>query len=346
MFRRLALCLVVLGVAAAGGCLFSSDDDPVPQASSGWAPEFHITPDSVTVWFPNDWPDTTTWTWNVLGQGAWEYVMEASVPVEIPHLGPVRVYLAFVHESNCRGRQTGTFEEMAADGAAAFWVEDAVTKKYVSEPILVGAPVIGHDGVKIESPRFIADWIYGNAPERKLGWTATFERRILFRPGQARGPVRYAYDVAQKRAWEVRGPLSRDDYAVMDRVLRAYLPNGWPATVVVDRSVTLYSGAEGVQGLLPDPETVDGFEAVIHTSLDVSALSQLGYTMVAREDVDISDDRLYLSLSAVGYNRARDEALVYGAYECGNLCAAGEMFLLAKVGEYWVIRGRVLLWIS
>ena len=63
-------------------------------------------------------------------------------------------------------------------------------------------------------------------------------------------------------------------------------------------------------------------------------------------DAPHDPSQFYLRLSGVGFNRSRDQALVYGDYHCGNLCGEGSVFLLEKMDGYWVIRGEVGLWIS
>ena len=80
-------------------------------------------------------------------------------------------------------------------------------------------------------------------------------------------------------------------------------------------------------------------------SLDLGALSQLGYAMVGPGEV-VPGDVLYLRVSAVAYNHRMDQALVYATYHCGMLCAEGDMFLLEKIDGYWVIRDAIMLWIS
>jgi len=54
----------------------------------------------------------------------------------------------------------------------------------------------------------------------------------------------------------------------------------------------------------------------------------------------------YWSLSPVGYNAQGTEALVYVGHHCGGLCGTGHLVLLAKENERWVVKNRVMLWIS
>jgi len=54
----------------------------------------------------------------------------------------------------------------------------------------------------------------------------------------------------------------------------------------------------------------------------------------------------YWSLSPIGYNTEGTEALVYVGHHCGGLCGTGHLVLLAKENGRWVVKNRVMLWIS
>jgi hypothetical protein len=53
-----------------------------------------------------------------------------------------------------------------------------------------------------------------------------------------------------------------------------------------------------------------------------------------------------ISLSNVGFNSNRNEALVYVSYYCGGLCAGGSFFVLKKRSNKWVIAWQHQLWVS
>jgi hypothetical protein len=52
------------------------------------------------------------------------------------------------------------------------------------------------------------------------------------------------------------------------------------------------------------------------------------------------------SFSRVGYNAAANEALVYVVHSCGMLCGTGHLYLLTKQNEKWMVKDRLMLWIS
>lgn len=54
----------------------------------------------------------------------------------------------------------------------------------------------------------------------------------------------------------------------------------------------------------------------------------------------------YWEFSRPGYNQANDEALLYVSHSCGWLCGTGHLYLLSKQNGHWVVKNRVMLWIS
>jgi len=53
-----------------------------------------------------------------------------------------------------------------------------------------------------------------------------------------------------------------------------------------------------------------------------------------------------ISLSSVGFNRARTEALIYVSYYCGSLCAGGSFIVLNKVKGEWLVTKDQEMWVS
>ena len=52
------------------------------------------------------------------------------------------------------------------------------------------------------------------------------------------------------------------------------------------------------------------------------------------------------TLSRVGFNKDRTEALVYWTYSCGGLCGAGQYVLFRKHDDHWKIDKESMTWIS
>ena len=54
----------------------------------------------------------------------------------------------------------------------------------------------------------------------------------------------------------------------------------------------------------------------------------------------------YWSFSAIGYNKAKNQALLEAAWACGSLCGKAWLVLMEAGSDGWKIRSKQLLWIS
>jgi hypothetical protein len=54
----------------------------------------------------------------------------------------------------------------------------------------------------------------------------------------------------------------------------------------------------------------------------------------------------FWNFSPVGYDSNGGEALVYVGHHCGGLCGTGHLVLLAKENGHWIVKNRIMLWIS
>lgn len=54
----------------------------------------------------------------------------------------------------------------------------------------------------------------------------------------------------------------------------------------------------------------------------------------------------FWQFSRPGYNMTHDEAVLYVSHSCGRLCGTGHLYLLRKENGQWVVKNRVMLWIS
>lgn len=54
----------------------------------------------------------------------------------------------------------------------------------------------------------------------------------------------------------------------------------------------------------------------------------------------------YITLSAVGFNRAGDEAMLDASKSCGWLCGEGWSILLRKGPDGWYIKKKLMSWVS
>lgn len=54
----------------------------------------------------------------------------------------------------------------------------------------------------------------------------------------------------------------------------------------------------------------------------------------------------FWDFSSPGYNKARNEAVLYVGHHCGGLCGTGHLFFLVKEDGQWKVKNRLMLWIS
>jgi hypothetical protein len=53
-----------------------------------------------------------------------------------------------------------------------------------------------------------------------------------------------------------------------------------------------------------------------------------------------------LSFSRVGFNRKMSQALIHFGYNCGTTCGEGNYVVLSKKNNRWIIKKKVMSWIS
>jgi hypothetical protein len=114
----------------------------------------------------------------------------------------------------------------------------------------------------------------------------------------------------------------------------------------------------------PAKDTVASFEARTRKSCPVEP--RLGedhpYRMIASKDLDnlfgkngggwqefyrrYPNAAGFWEFSLPGFNPDRNEAVLYVGHSCGDLCGTGHLYFLAKQNDKWVVRNRLMLWIS
>lgn len=352
MNRRFSALWIVVAVAL-GGCIFSPDDDaPSHPAPQGWQPEFSLTPDSASIFFPDDWPDTTTFTWNVEPEGVTEYVIEAVVRVT----ATTEAHLALIRHSDGGATASGTFEALAQGAESYYWSENPTTGTLNSAPLEANEIHFVNGGVLLRVWHPVAEWLYSVSALTAHTPSVRFVQRGHFDFKQVHGRIAFQRDMAQQRARAIDGPLDADDYVVMDVIMRRHAWSGY-AIALESRTLFLrnpfgFSPDEGdmfddyaFNLLQPDHDTRAAFDVVRMRRLDTSALSQAGYQVVD-PGTPLAANTFQFAFSGIGYNHARDEAVVYVTFDCGSLCGEGNVYLLSKVDGFWVISDMLMLWIS
>lgn len=53
-----------------------------------------------------------------------------------------------------------------------------------------------------------------------------------------------------------------------------------------------------------------------------------------------------IRLSRVGFNKSKNQALIHVGYICGSVCGEGRYIVLSKKNDVWIIKRKIMTWIS
>lgn len=170
--------------------------------------------------------------------------------------------------------------------------------------------------------------------------------------------------------------ITDDDSAVYSAVLRELYQaaKGRPIILSDQTALGVPPGMVGnlpVQGPQTDafldkisPEARQNYEDINHhSSLHLPSPCQLApdCTLVNLADValEVKNEKAWrkfmvkhantpgiIIVSRVGFNRARDQAVVYSGMSCGLLCGQGEFTWLIKHNGVWAVEASNVVWIS
>ena len=148
--------------------------------------------------------------------------------------------------------------------------------------------------------------------------------------------------------------------------------------IIRDKSITAYASGDKkenwqqVKIRLPKlaEDTIAGYEADLKNPTDLKPnldlpLKYYFLTLKDYETIFTSPDNMdpatddwskfykkypesggYISLSNVGFNKSKDQALVYFVHWCGMLCGTGNYVLLSKDESGWKVDSVAMIWIS
>jgi hypothetical protein len=111
------------------------------------------------------------------------------------------------------------------------------------------------------------------------------------------------------------------------------------------------------------PDARQNYEDINHSSLHLSAPCKLApeCTLVDLADIalQVKNEKAWrkfmlkhpntpgiIIISRIGYNRERDQAVVYSGVSCGELCGQGEFTWLVKHNGVWEVESSNVVWIS
>lgn len=173
--------------------------------------------------------------------------------------------------------------------------------------------------------------------------------------------------VCGRAVFEALAALERDEEAeVYEAVLRQMFGGNHAWRVLVVASETSESKMYGHSG--PDfdgagADTFEDYRAQNRVPKRFRQLQSLPAKLVLLERKEFSkifrssgddawsrfeekypDSNGFIEFSAVGFDRARDEALVYVSRSCGSACAAGWYVLLRRDAGGWRVENQLLSW--
>jgi hypothetical protein len=342
--RRLrhAAVLAFLAVATQAQSPPVSYDSHTPWAA--------LAKDSAVFFFPLD--TNTEWTSNVLPQDSLEYMW--IVRLGWPD-GRNRSDIGLKKVSSGGAKQVENIESLITECKQGHWYGlPHVESKWFWRYIPLDTRILGNGLVIKVTETAVVERIIHNAPGGVV-----FVDKDLDTPARSRnGRLVYLPDPEESRAREISGHLSSDEYAVYQTVLTR---SGHHHKIEVVLALTTVGITKNTRRALermeiPDATTRDSFLRVSNQAVELDALSQIGFTVldadyvpyrVEAENRDERSPRLALArVSRVGFNTARDEAVVYMSYSCGDLCGKALLIALQRRAGRWYIVERRLVWIS
>jgi len=168
---------------------------------------------------------------------------------------------------------------------------------------------------------------------------------------------------------------TEDDAAVYTSVLRELYQAAKGRPIVLSDQTAL-GVPPGMVGNLPvegpqtvafldriSPEARQNYEEINHSSLHLPSPCKLApeCTLIdlAEVAVQVKDAKAWrkfmakhpntpgiIIVSRIGFNRARDQAVVYSGMSCGLLCGQGEFTWLVKRSGVWAVEASNVVWIS
>jgi hypothetical protein len=169
--------------------------------------------------------------------------------------------------------------------------------------------------------------------------------------------------------------LTEDDSAVYSAVLKELYQaaKGRPIFLSDQTALGVPPGMVGnlpVQGPQTNtfleriaPDARQNYEDINHSSLHLSAPCKLApeCTLVDLADIalQVKNEKAWrkfmlkhpntpgiIIVSRIGYNRERDQAVVYSGMSCGELCGQGEFTWIVKHNGVWEVESSNVVWIS
>ncbi|MFN8411708.1 MAG: hypothetical protein U0Z26_04915 [Anaerolineales bacterium] len=135
---------------------------------------------------------------------------------------------------------------------------------------------------------------------------------------------------------------------------RGYGPS--PAYVVGETETDYASSADFAENQLQSlplaPEVFESFRKnseeaktidpkAIPNTANCKLISPLELNSMRSLGMAWENENMVISFSAVGFNTALDEAIVWQAYDCGAECAGDDLYYLVRHGDSWSVKKTV-----
>jgi hypothetical protein len=327
------LCLIFLLVSASS-----------PAAAAG--PTAIVSKDSLVFEIPLRDVDAE-WEWNRLPKGSAEHEWVFEIPMEGTS------YVGVVQVSGGPPAVRGELKDLIARAGVYFWGGGGDLDLRQSNAFV--QPTFNQGVVRVVFYR--QNWVE-HVVRRRPG-------AMILRGGfpdgsryQERVTVLNQRDPREEMARAVRGPFSPDEYAIYQTVIDRIFsdrPLQLRGRYQLDLDFVLARRSE-TGGIFPGereyPRRLGAHEDTVEDYLekrtmqgDLKSLAALGYNVMENPG-DTGNGRCSVRVSLIGFNEARDQAILYCEHSCGGLTAEGEAICLEKVSGEWLVTWRALLWIS
>lgn len=141
----------------------------------------------------------------------------------------------------------------------------------------------------------------------------------------------------------------KESYAVYSAVVNwsASNPGPWPPLVIEPETIDVFGLPRPVPCGLPRPdedqkavyqEQLSDIQQKLYTQNSLQRKFTISRPYELRKHRPDAPDRseVVFSFSRVGFNAARNRAVLYVDFWCGSLCGQGEFFFLQKRDGHWV----------
>ncbi len=140
-----------------------------------------------------------------------------------------------------------------------------------------------------------------------------------------------------------------DDYAIYKIVINSVIPENNLLIVLNDSTGCQRYDSSYVQYFLKqipemNAETINNLVAVNIQKVKLKKIP--GINSIFGSEFDVRRNKVFVTLSRVGYNNNVTQAVITIAAVYGPLAGTGTLVYLERIGNEWIIKRKILVWIS